>query len=299
MSHGRHIDDVLSVPPTAAPRGLGAHDPATSPHDVRPHDVPPQCPLRGVDEQRGGVEDPERFRGGDAHQDERLDDEGGEHVGQAGSGPRVEIRTRGLHTPALRERGELRAGGRVLVWGASGGVGHLAVQIARLLGASRVDAVCSSRSAAFVKGLGADTIIDYTQDQTPTGPYDVIVDTVCTASPALVSQLLTPHGVIVTIGALGAGHLLGPAAPMARRAVGARLRGFTSRTVLTRVNAEDLALLASWMEAGTLRVTIAGTYPLSDAVGAYQRLEAGRVHGKLAIVCDQSLLDQMRDTTGN
>lgn len=200
---------------------------------------------------------------------------------------------------ALRERGELRAGGRVLVWGASGGVGHLAVQIARLLGASRVDAVCSSRSAAFVRSLGADTIIDYTRDQTPTGPYDVIVDTVCTASPALVSQLLTPHGVIVTIGALGTGHLLGPAAPMARRAVGAKLRGFTSRTVLTRVNAEDLALLASWMEAGSLRVTIAGTYPLSDAVGAYQRLEAGRVQGKLAIVSDQSLLDRMRDTTGN
>lgn len=200
---------------------------------------------------------------------------------------------------ALRDRGELHTGGRVLVWGASGGVGHLAVQIARLLGASRTDAVCSSRSADLVRSLGADTIVDYTQAQTPTGPYDVIVDTVCTASPALISGLLAPRGVVVTIGALGAGRILGPVGPMARRAVGARLRGFTSRTVLTQVNPEDLALLGSWMEAGSLRVAIAGTYPLSEAVEAYRRLETGRVHGKLAIVSDEELLDRMRSATGN
>lgn len=198
---------------------------------------------------------------------------------------------------ALRDRGGLREGGRVLVWGASGGVGHMAVQIARLLGASRVDAVCSSRSSELVRGLGADEIFDYTADQDPVGPYDVMVDTVCTAGPAQVAALLAPGGTVVTIGALGSGRLLGPAAPMLRRMVGARLRGFTSRTVLTEVNPTDLALLGTWMESGGLRVTISETFTLDEAIPAYQRLEAGRVHGKLAIVADQSLVDDLRVST--
>lgn len=194
---------------------------------------------------------------------------------------------------ALRERGGLTEGGRVLVWGASGGVGHLAVQIARILGAQRVDAVCSGRSADLVRGLGADAVFDHTAHETPVGPYDVIIDTVCTAHPALVSHLLAPRGVVVTIGALGRGTLLGPVTPMARRAVGARLRGFTARTVLTEVNTADLSLLAAWMATGDLRVVIAETFPLDHAVEAYQRLEAGHVHGKLAIVADQSQVEDM------
>lgn len=198
---------------------------------------------------------------------------------------------------ALRDKGRLHEGARVLVWGASGGVGHLGVQIAKLLGASRVDAVCSGSSADMVRRLGADRIIDYTRNEVPTGPYDVILDTVCTAEPSLIGKLLAPGGTVVTTGALGGGPTFGMMAPLTLRAVASPFRGFRARTVLTDVNAEDLGLLASWMREGTLRSVVSELFPLDDAIGAYRRLEQGRVHGKLAVLVDQSLVDGMRATT--
>lgn len=184
---------------------------------------------------------------------------------------------------ALRDGGELSPGGRVLVWGAGGGVGHLAVQIARRLGATRVDAVCSTRSVDLVRGLGADDVFDYTKHETPTGPYDVIVDTVATASAATLRRALAPAGIVVTVGAAGGGRLLGPGGPIIRRKLGSALRRIDARTVLTRVDHADLALLGAWMREGTLRVVLERVFSFHDARAAYQTLEAGRVRGKLAI----------------
>jgi NADPH:quinone reductase-like Zn-dependent oxidoreductase len=184
---------------------------------------------------------------------------------------------------ALRDAGGLEPGGRVLVWGAAGGVGHLAVQIARLLGASRVDAVCSARSIDMVRGLGADDVFDYTVGETPRGPYDVVIDTVCTARASTLRRILAPEGVVVTIGAAGGGRILGPGGPIVRRAVGSALARITARTVLTRVDSSDLARLGSWLQTGALRVVLERVFPLAQAPAAYEVLEEGRVRGKLVI----------------
>lgn len=184
---------------------------------------------------------------------------------------------------ALRDTGGLRPGGSVLVWGSAGGVGHLAVQIARLLGAERVDAVCSTRSEALVGDLGADTVFDYTKDQTPTGTYDVVIDTVCTASVSTLRRILCPTGTVVTIGAVGGGRLMGAGGPLVERLLIAPFRGVRCKTLLTDVNSADLALLGRWLDQGSLRVVVQEEFPLEHARQAYEVLEAGRVRGKLVV----------------
>lgn len=192
---------------------------------------------------------------------------------------------------ALRDAGELKPAGRALVWGAAGGVGHLAVQIARLLGASRVDAVCSTRSVDMVCGLGADEVFDYTANETPDGTYDVVIDTVCTARASTLRRILAPDGIVITIGAARGGRLLGPGGPIMRRALGSALGRITARTVLTRASSSDLAQLGTWLESGELRVVLEHTFPLEQARAAYQALEAGKVRGKLAIDVSGSSTD--------
>lgn len=184
---------------------------------------------------------------------------------------------------ALRDVGKLEPGDRVLVWGAAGGVGHLAVQIARNLGAARVDAVCSARNIDLVESLGADKVFDYTRHETPAGPYDVVVDTVATASAATLRRLVAPNGIVVTIGAVGGGRLLGPGRPMIRRALSSALRRITAKTVLTKADPDGLTLLGGWMREGTLRVVLEQVFAFRNAPMAYETLEKGRVRGKLAI----------------
>lgn len=183
---------------------------------------------------------------------------------------------------ALRRCG-VRDGSRVLIWGAGGGVGHLAVRIAGLLGAARVDAVCSSQSRAEVLSMGASRVFDYTANESPTGPYDAIVDTVCTAGIGQIRRLLAPGGAVVTIGALGGGRLFGPGTPMLRRGILARLSGIRAFTLMTRVTTEDLRVLGEWMATGQLSPRLAEEFALAEAPEAFARLEGGRVHGKLSI----------------
>ncbi|WP_170207846.1 NAD(P)-dependent alcohol dehydrogenase [Rarobacter incanus] len=185
---------------------------------------------------------------------------------------------------ALRDAGAMRPGHRVLVWGGSGGVGHLAVQIAHLMGAGAVEAVCSSRNVDMMEELGADAVFDYTRGETPIGPYDLVIDTVCTASARTLRSMLRPGGTVVTIGALSGGRLLGPGGPIIRRALGAKVRGFKAKTIMTRVNHADLATLAEWMATGKLGVRIERDFPLAAAQDAYAVLEQGKVRGKLALV---------------
>lgn len=184
---------------------------------------------------------------------------------------------------ALRDEGELRPGGRALIWGAAGGVGHLAVQLARLLGASRVDVVCSARSADLVRDLGADKAYDYTKNEVPNGAYDVIIDTVCTASTRTLRHVLAHGGTVVTIGANHGGGVLGMFAPILNRSVGLRLHRIRTRTLLTRVNTADLRLLGNWLAAGELHVHVQEVFGLEHAAEAFSVLEAGRVQGKLAV----------------
>ncbi len=184
---------------------------------------------------------------------------------------------------ALRDDGRLAAGERVLVWGASGGVGHLAVQLARVLGAARVDAVCSGRNADLVRSLGADEVIDYTTGARPSGRYDVIVDTVATASVSRLTGILSPGGRVATVGATSRAKLLGPATAVIGRAIGAKLRGVEAALVMAKISSADLTLLAEWLDQGTVSPVIAREYAFEDAVAALHDLETGRVAGKLVV----------------
>jgi NADPH:quinone reductase-like Zn-dependent oxidoreductase len=184
---------------------------------------------------------------------------------------------------ALRDRAGLRQGERVLVWGASGGVGHLAVQLARTLGASHVAATGGARSHDLLRDLGADELVDDRSGERPTGRFDVIVDTVSTLSTVDARSLLTPAGRIVTIGGIGRGRLLGPAAALGRRALAAKLRRVDARSMLAAVRSADLAFLADELAAGRLRPVIERTYGFEQATDALRTLEGGHVLGKLVV----------------
>ncbi|CAN7404864.1 NAD(P)-dependent alcohol dehydrogenase [Microbacterium sp. LjRoot45] len=185
---------------------------------------------------------------------------------------------------ALRDTGSLTDGERVLVWGASGGVGHLAVQIARTLGARRVDAVASARHVDFLRHLGADAIFDRTAElPASAGPYDVVVDTAATVPVRRLSRHLAPHGRLVTVGSVSRGRLLGPATSLLSRTVAGALHRVTARGVFATVRAHDLAAIAGWLGDGTVRPEIARTFALADYAEALAMLESGHVRGKVVI----------------
>ena len=187
---------------------------------------------------------------------------------------------------ALRDVAALSEGQTVLVNGSSGGVGHLAVQLARILGASRVDAVCSTPNVDLVRSLGADTVIDYTRDDfTRLGTrYDVILDSVGSQPFRALRRVLTPSGAHVIVGSVGGSRLLGPAGYMLRSVMAGT---FASQRVLptlgTSVNTADLALIAGWADAAALKPVVALTFPLAQAREALALLETGRVAGKVVV----------------
>lgn len=176
----------------------------------------------------------------------------------------------------LRDKGRLQPGGRVLINGASGGVGAHAVQIARLLGAEAVVGTCSAAKMDFVSGLGA-TAVDYRQTPLTAiegGPFDVILDAAATASYRACRSLLTPRGAYVTT-LPGAGLLL----DMLWAAFSERRAGF----VVVRSRQADLAQLGAWMAAGELEATLDTTVPRTEIERGLARLQSGAVQGKVAI----------------
>lgn len=187
----------------------------------------------------------------------------------------------------LRDFAKLAKGERVLVWGASGGVGHCAVQIARALGAERVDAVCSGRNADIMRRLGADEVFDYTAfgdpSAKPIGPYDVILDTVCTAPLRELKQLLSESGRVSTAGALASGRLLGPGRPMMGRVISSKFVGVNHTMVTAHTRTDDLAWLADRLADRTLIPEVQRIYSIEEASQACREIEAGHVAGKLVI----------------
>jgi NADPH:quinone reductase-like Zn-dependent oxidoreductase len=182
---------------------------------------------------------------------------------------------------ALRDAGHIRAGQKVLIIGASGGVGIFATQLARAFGA-QVTGVASTAKLDLVRSLGAHEVIDYTTtDFTRSGErYDLIVDMASTHSLAALRRVLTPEGTLVIVGGEGGGRLTGGVgrtmtAPL--RAIGSKqkLRGLVSAT-----SAADLTTLAEFCEAGRLKPAIRETFPLSDS-GRKLSSGAGSDFGKL------------------
>lgn len=180
----------------------------------------------------------------------------------------------------LRDGGRVRAGMRVLVIGAAGGVGTFAVQIAKAMGAE-VTGVCASDAAGLVRSLGADHVVDHQQHDHTVGEqrYDVVLDLVGNHAIAANRRVLTPAGRLV----LSAG----PPAPTIRRALtGLVTYPFLRRKIVPAFatpKAADLDELTGLIEAGRVTPVLKRTYPLADAAEALRRQAAGHARGKVVI----------------
>jgi NADPH:quinone reductase-like Zn-dependent oxidoreductase len=185
---------------------------------------------------------------------------------------------------AMRDMGQVRPGTRVLINGASGGVGTMAVQIAKSLGAE-VTGVCGTRNAELVSSLGADHVIDYTnQDFTQSQQqYDVILDNVLNHSPKAVARLLAPNGVLIPNSLGNTGGLLAGLPRVARATLMGK--GATNvKFVTLAVNRENLNALVRLLETDEIRVVIEQTYPLDKAASAVAHVLEHHASGKVAIV---------------
>ncbi len=177
---------------------------------------------------------------------------------------------------ALRDFGKLQSGQRVLVNGASGGVGTFAVQIAKSIGAD-VTGVCSSRNVELVKSIGADHVIDYTRDNfTKSGErYDVILDNAGSHALSAVRRVLAADGTLIyNSGA--------PLRRMALALVVSRM-GQRVRTFLAKLNHDDVEVIRVLIESGKVRSIVDRTYPLDELAAAIAYVEAGHVRGKVVV----------------
>jgi NADPH:quinone reductase-like Zn-dependent oxidoreductase len=185
---------------------------------------------------------------------------------------------------AMRDVGQVGPGTRVLINGASGGVGTFAVQIAKALGAE-VTGVSSTRNLELVRSLGADHVIDYTgEDFTRSEQrYDVILDNVINHPPTAAAQVLTPDGIFIPNSIGNTGGFFAGLPRMARAALMGR--GSTDvRTVSGWLpNRDNLAALATLLESGEVNVVIDKSYPLSQAANAVSHMLSHHATGKIAI----------------
>ena len=184
----------------------------------------------------------------------------------------------------IRDVGAVRAGNRVLVNGAAGGVGTYAVQIAAALGAE-VTGVCSTRNVELVRSIGAAHVIDYTTEDFTAGRarYDVILDNVGNRPLSRLRRALTPAGTLVLNGGGSPGHVLGPVASLLRAVVVNRLVRERLRLLPHEQNSDQLLTLTGLIEAGKLTPVLDRTYPLADTAEGLRRVEEGHARGKVVI----------------
>ena len=185
---------------------------------------------------------------------------------------------------AVCDVGRVQPGHKVLITGASGGVGSYAVQLAKALGAE-VTGVSSTAKLDLVRSLGADRVIDYTRDDYADGThhYDLILDIAGNPPLSRLRRALTPPGTAVIVGGEEGGHLTGgmnrPLRALAlSRFVRQRLTNF-----IAKQRARDLERSTDLIEAGKVRPSVDKTYPLDRVSEAMRYLEAGKARGKVAI----------------
>jgi NADPH:quinone reductase-like Zn-dependent oxidoreductase len=185
---------------------------------------------------------------------------------------------------AVRDHGRIHSGERVLIIGASGGVGSFAVQLARSAGAE-ITGVCSTGKVDEVRALGADHVIDYTREEVTDGRrrYDVILDIGGNRPLSQLRRALTPRGRLVIVGGENGGRWLGGT----DRQIRARLLSIFVRqqlgTFINKENAPDLITLREIIDAGTLRSVVDRAYPLDDVPAAIRYLLDGHTRGKIVI----------------
>src|SRR6202521_87755 len=185
---------------------------------------------------------------------------------------------------ALRDKGRIQPGQKVLINGASGGVGTFAVQIAKSFGAE-VTGVCSTKNVAMVRSLGAAQVIDYTREDFTKGAqrYDLIVDTVGNHPLSEYRRVLNRQGIFVLVGAPNEGRWIGGVAVMIKAMM---LSPFVSQQFLpflAELNQKDLTILGDLMQAGKVTPVIDRRYKLSEVPAAMRYLEEGHARGKVVI----------------
>jgi NADPH:quinone reductase-like Zn-dependent oxidoreductase len=185
---------------------------------------------------------------------------------------------------ALRDHGRVQPGQKVLVNGASGGVGTFAVQIAKALGAE-VTGVCSTPNVELVASIGADHVVDYTREdftRTERG-YDLLIDIAGSRTLAETRRVLVPKGVLVVVGGPDKGRWIGPFGRTLTMALQSPVVSQRMVSFLAHQNQDDLAFLSELLQAGKITPVIDRTYPLNEVPEAVRYLETGHARGKVVI----------------
>ena len=184
----------------------------------------------------------------------------------------------------LRDKGQIKPSQRVLINGASGGVGTFAVQIAKAFGA-HVTAVCSTRNVDQARSLGADEVIDYTREDFTRGgrKYDVILDVASSGSLSSRRRVLEPNGTLVGVGAANNDGTASIVAGLLETAVLSRFGNQKMPFFLAKNSKEDLIVLKELIEAGKVKPVIDRTYPLNQTAEAIRYLETGHARAKVVI----------------
>ena len=185
---------------------------------------------------------------------------------------------------AVRDVGEVKAGQRVLVIGAAGGVGSFAVQLAKAFGA-QVTGVGSTAQLELIRSVGADEAVDYTRDDVTDGSrrWDVVLDTAGHRSLSRLRRALTPDGTLVIVGSEVRGRLVGGFDRSLRAVAWSRFVGQRLRMLSSTPRQDDLQTLAGLLEAGKVTPLIDCAYPLAETAEAIRHLLAGNGRGKLVI----------------
>lgn len=185
---------------------------------------------------------------------------------------------------ALRDQAGVRPGQRVLINGASGGVGTFAVQLAKIMGAE-VTGVCSTRNVDLVRSIGADHVVDYTRDDFTQGDgmYDVIIDNVGNHSLTALRRVLKDDGTLVIVGGSKSNPWLGPIAHVASTIVLSKFGTERVTFFVADLNGRDTDYLAQLMRDGKLKTVIDRQYAFEEAAAAMAHLETGRARGKIIV----------------
>jgi NADPH:quinone reductase-like Zn-dependent oxidoreductase len=184
----------------------------------------------------------------------------------------------------LRDQGRIASGQKVLINGASGGVGTYAVQIAKSLGAE-VTGVCSTRNIEMVRSLGADHVIDYTRENFTASKerYDLILDNAGSQGFFAMKNVVKPDGIIVVVGGSNKDPWLGPI----KRVIGAKVAGLFIKQrlsfFLARLNKPDLDLLANLVRDGKMKSVIDRRYPLEETGAALEYIGSRHARGKVVV----------------
>jgi NADPH:quinone reductase-like Zn-dependent oxidoreductase len=184
----------------------------------------------------------------------------------------------------LRDRGGIEAGQRVLINGASGGVGTFAVQIAKSFGAE-VTAVCSTRNVDLARSLGADHVVDYTrEDFTRSGKrYDLLFDVAGSRRWSECKRVLEPKATVVMVGAPKGGRLLGPLGRLARMRVAGSIAGQKVVFFIAKLTKDDMLVLRDLLESGAITSALDRQFAFDDVADAYRAIGTGHARGKIVV----------------